>query len=199
MKKETILYAKKLLEEHGDHLLFLDTETTGLSNSDEVIELGIVDINGKVIFDQRFKPSVPIHPKAQEVHRISAEMLENEPAFFDYLLDFIDEVSGKKMLIFNKDYDTRIIRQNIEKFENTDAISFMQAFMKGIQSNIHCAMKMAANVFGATNKYGSISLSNAAIAAGLNPADYKAHSAVGDCLMTKDLFLAIAKMELSND
>lgn len=203
MKNETIAYAKKLLEEHGDNIVFLDTETTGFSNTDEVIELGIVDINGKVLYEQQYRPGVEIKPHAEKVHGITPESLQDKPVFLEDMNELVASLAGKKIIIFNKEFDVRLMAQTADQCPRISRVVagngykfFMQGFLAGIRSNTHCAMKMAANVFGPTSKYVSISLSNAAIAAGLNPSDYKAHSAIGDCLMTKDLFLKIASMDI---
>ena len=52
-------------------LAFLDTETTGLDNGAQIIEIAIIDGTGDVMVDLRLKPSVPIDERAQEVHGIS--------------------------------------------------------------------------------------------------------------------------------
>ena len=41
-------------------LVILDTETTGFDG--EVIELGLVDADGRTLFDERFRPTCPIDP-----------------------------------------------------------------------------------------------------------------------------------------
>jgi len=50
-----------------------------------------------------------------------------------------------------------------------------------------CAMYRAADAFGATNQYGTISLINAAAAAGVE-FQGKAHSAAGDAATTAELW-----------
>lgn len=39
-------------------VLILDTETTGLGHTAELVELAIVDTTGKVLFDELVKPAV---------------------------------------------------------------------------------------------------------------------------------------------
>jgi exodeoxyribonuclease X len=69
-------------------VLILDSETTGLSSKDQIIELAYfiptddirtwvdnffvnnLDINTIAFFHERFNPSVPINPHAQKVHGI---------------------------------------------------------------------------------------------------------------------------------
>ncbi|AKH65258.1 DNA polymerase III subunit epsilon [Photorhabdus thracensis] len=40
--------------------LFLDTETTGLGNTAEALEIGLTDAAGQVVFETRLKPTVAI-------------------------------------------------------------------------------------------------------------------------------------------
>ncbi|EIY2155925.1 3'-5' exonuclease, partial [Escherichia coli] len=40
--------------------LFLDTETTGLDNTAEALEIGLTDASGQVVFETRLKPTVAI-------------------------------------------------------------------------------------------------------------------------------------------
>ena len=81
----------------------LDSETTGLTAKDQVIELAYHNLptipellyinkwlpeqkmleelqSSNLWFNQRFNPTVPIHPKAYEVHKISKLALIKEPS-----------------------------------------------------------------------------------------------------------------------
>ena len=40
--------------------IFMDTETTGLSSEDVVIEIGVVNLAGEVLFESFVKPPIPI-------------------------------------------------------------------------------------------------------------------------------------------
>lgn len=48
----------------ADQCLVLDTETTGLGEYAQIIEIAICDIWGTVLVNQRVRPSVPIDPAA---------------------------------------------------------------------------------------------------------------------------------------
>lgn len=63
-------------------IIILDTETTGVCSTDQIIELAYLElpdvptflrneIKYDSIFNERFRPDVPIHPKAVEVHGIT--------------------------------------------------------------------------------------------------------------------------------
>jgi hypothetical protein len=61
---EIIKWSVTLLEE-GDALI-VDTETTGLSIKDEVIQIAIIDLDGKVLLNTLLKPTVSISTEAYD-------------------------------------------------------------------------------------------------------------------------------------
>jgi len=69
--------------------VFLDTETTGLDDDAQVVEIAIVNADGAVIFESYVKTTVSVDAEAQAVHGISPEKLASchrltyqAPAFF---------------------------------------------------------------------------------------------------------------------
>lgn len=68
-RTEAIRLAKKYAEESP---LFLDTETTGLSDHHEVCDIAIVDLAGAVLLNSLVKPvKQMIERQASEIHGIS--------------------------------------------------------------------------------------------------------------------------------
>lgn len=57
------------------------TETTGLDDEAEIVEIALVDHAGQVVFESYCKPSkAKTDPKAFEVHGIGDEALANAPS-----------------------------------------------------------------------------------------------------------------------
>ena len=69
-------FARKLIE---DGALILDTETTGLSIEDEIIEIAILNSAGDLLYNQGVKPSQPIPPEVTAIHGITDADVENCP------------------------------------------------------------------------------------------------------------------------
>jgi len=62
-----------------DGIICLDTETTGLSEKDEILQLAIINGSNEVLFYDHFRPQyVKSWPKAQSIHGISPAMVENK-------------------------------------------------------------------------------------------------------------------------
>ena len=68
------------------YYVLFDTETTGASQEDRVIQFGslIVDQKGNIeAFDELCSSDVPIKLEAMEVHNITPNLLENKPKAVD--------------------------------------------------------------------------------------------------------------------
>lgn len=167
--------------------LFLDTETTGLGNHAEALEIGLTEADGSVVFATRLKPTVAIEPQATSVHGIVEQALTGEPSWPDVAEHLRHIIASRPLIIFNAEFDTRILKQTAAAHGDP------AEWLSGLA--VHCAMKLAAGYFGATNRYGTISLAGAASQAALDQED-RAHSAVADARMTARVVSAIAAYHL---
>jgi DNA polymerase-3 subunit epsilon len=169
---------------HG--FIILDTETTGLGNDDQLIELAVIDEYGNVLHNERYRPTVAISSGAASVHGITDEELINKPTFAQDAESVKALLENKLVVIFNAKYDIKILHSTFKAF------GLDSRFLDKIET--HCAMYSAAKAYGATNSYGTISLLNAFIAAGGNSKNMNAHSALGDCLATLQVMKNIAQI-----
>ncbi len=69
-------WARDLLARPAHSWVLLDTETTGLGDQAEVVQIGVINGAGKVLVDNRLvKPTLPIDPGAEAIHHISNAMV----------------------------------------------------------------------------------------------------------------------------
>lgn len=99
-----------------DKYVVLDTETTGIDEHDEIIQLSIVSMNGDVLFDSHFKPTVKSHPKALKVHKLTNKFLSDKPRFADKWNEIEDVLKDKVIIIHNKPFDVKLINQTCERY-----------------------------------------------------------------------------------
>ncbi|HQT26208.1 MAG TPA: DNA polymerase III subunit epsilon [Burkholderiales bacterium] len=91
--------------------IVLDTETTGLDPKlgHRVIELAAVEMQNRRLTGNRFhrylNPEREIDEKAQEIHGLSREFLEDKPKFRDIAGEFLDFVEGSELIIHNAPFD----------------------------------------------------------------------------------------------
>jgi len=162
-RNDSVLWAKSILS-NLDSYVILDTETTGLDNNDVIVQIGIIDLKGTILINSLIKPTKKksIPSAATNVHGITMNMLDNAPSFKDILPDVERVFAGKTVLIYNDEYDTRIINQTCD-----------QDGCKALRFKHDCIMKQYSKFIGEWNDYyGNYRFQR------LPAGD---HSAIGDC------------------
>ena len=94
---------------HDPCTVILETETTGLSKDAQVIEIGVIDTSGEVLFDSYIQPTIAVTPEAFNVHCISNDILQFAPSFgFIYpKLEFITK--NKTIISYNHLFEERVL------------------------------------------------------------------------------------------
>ena len=91
--------------------VFLDTETTGLDQSAEIIEICIVDYDDAVLLDTLVRPSGKIPLDAVQIHGITNEMVKGAPTWLEVWPSVQAILQGKYIGIYNVEFDQRMLRQ----------------------------------------------------------------------------------------
>ena len=173
------------------NVLILDTETTGLGDDAEVVELAVIDCAGAVLLDTLVRPSGPVPAEAAAIHGITDAMLAEAPTWSELHARFCDLVEGRQVVIYNREFDVRVIRQTAHRY----GLLAPQGFDLALDgSAVHCAMQAYAELNGEWSaekgRYRWQKLSTAAQQQGVKVEN--AHRALGDCLMTLGLVRAMA-------
>lgn len=98
-------WARRILDDPS--CVVLDTETTGLHDSARIVEIAILSIDGEVLLDSLVNPGVPIPAEATRIHGITDEMVKDAPTFSDLLVPLTAALHGRKVVIYNRDFDKR--------------------------------------------------------------------------------------------
>ncbi|ENU6330354.1 exonuclease domain-containing protein [Vibrio parahaemolyticus] len=162
-------------------LVMIDTETTDLDGV--VIQIAALCCKtGETLYSSLVHTDQKIAPAAQDVHGISASMLEGAPTPDEVSRDLEVVLKDREWTAFNLAFD----RNAIERTFSGDWIS---------ATSERCAMRLAAKVYGATNRYGTINLSAAMERAGV---EWKgqAHDAEADAKGAAELLKKISQTEL---
>lgn len=79
--------------------IILDIEATGFRREDEILQLSIIDLNSKVLFNEYMKPKIVEEwEESQNIHGITKEMVENKKNF-SYYRKNIEKILKKHKLI----------------------------------------------------------------------------------------------------
>ena len=89
----------------------LDTETTGISVKDghRIVEIGCIELEDLIPTQNKFhsylNPERKVSEKALEVHGYTDEFLSKQKKFSDVGEEFLNFISGKRLIIHNAEFD----------------------------------------------------------------------------------------------
>lgn len=105
-RTSAVRWAREQLAAHD--WVILDTETTGLHNA-EIVEIAIVNHRSEVLLNTLLKPTIAIPAEVTEIHGITDEMVAEAPTFPDIYLQIKEILKGKRVLIYNAEFDIKIL------------------------------------------------------------------------------------------
>ena len=96
------------------NIVVLDTETTGLHQEAEIVEISCIDRHGHVLLDTLVKPQGPLHPEASAVNGITQEDLEDQP-LMAVVMDKLEPILAQADIVasYNLEFDHRMLRQSV--------------------------------------------------------------------------------------
>ncbi|HBC5201229.1 TPA: 3'-5' exonuclease [Serratia marcescens] len=170
-----------------DNVLILDTETTGLGDDAEIVEVTIIDTAGRVLLNTLVKPRSVIPASATAIHGITNEMVATAPSWPHVCRSLYDIISGRKVVIYNCDFDTRILDQTNDDWGIT--IHF-----KIERPTFECAMLAYAEFYGQNSERGGYKWQKLTAAAEQQGVIIEGtpHRALSDCLTTLGVIKAMA-------
>ena len=169
-----------------DRVLILDTETTGLrAGIDEILQLSIIDGNGRELYNGYFLPCAEEWKEAQAVNHISPERVQNAPRISAEIPRISEILATAHTIIgYNLPFDLAFLNYSgVLIPEPAEKIDVMQLF---------------APVYGEySNTYGGYKwqkLTRAAAYYGYDWSEHgSAHNSLADCYATLFVYNAINK------
>lgn len=93
----------------------IDLETTGLSDNDRIVELGVVLMNssGEItdVYETLIRPLIPMG--ASEVHEITEDMVRHAPTFEVIYPQFLHLVEDRKLVAHNANFEARALQREL--------------------------------------------------------------------------------------
>lgn len=161
-------------------IICFDTETTGLGNDAEILQLSIINAADEILFDEYIRPKHHVAwPEAEAIHHISPEMVEGKEAIDAHYPRIVDILNSADYYIgYNILYDIRMFKQS--------GIPMAPFHRKHVQ--VIDVMKNFAPIFGEPNvKRGGYKWQNLSTCAEYYRYDWgsdKAHGALADTKAT---------------
>tara|TARA_B100000902_G_scaffold313244_1_gene303644 strand:+ start:49 stop:714 length:666 start_codon:yes stop_codon:yes gene_type:complete len=134
--------------------VILDTETTGLSVKEghRIVEIGCIELENLIPTKNKFhcylNPERKVSEKALEVHGYTDEFLSNKKKFKEIVDEFLNFISGKRLIIHNAEFDLshlnnelKIIGKEKIKNEITDTLILARDKFPGSPTNLDALCK----------------------------------------------------------
>jgi DNA polymerase-3 subunit epsilon len=181
-RHKAIAWAKQVLAD--ETAVILDTETTGLDNSAEIIEIAIISTQGQPLLDTLVKPKGKIPIDAYEIHGIGSSAVKHAP-IWPNIDDRVNEIikNASRVVIYNAGYDTRLLRQTRQLYNLPPPDMALPPY--------ECAMKRYAEFYG--DWRGSQRGFRWQPLTGGN------HRALGDCLATLKVLQQMAQAGIDQE
>ncbi|HXI18872.1 MAG TPA: 3'-5' exonuclease [Chloroflexota bacterium] len=108
-------WARSVLAE-PERAVVLDTETTGLDNSAEIVQLAAVALDGAVRLHTFVRATHPIPGAATAIHRITDADCAGAPTYQEVHPLLAEAIGGRTVITYNADFDRRMLRQSAAPF-----------------------------------------------------------------------------------
>ena len=123
--------------------VYLDTETTGIGDNDEIVEITIIDDNSEPLIDTLVKPKYHTNwPEAQRVHGISPIDVQNAPTQSQISDDIRKVVKGAQVVIYNAPFDSKFLPELEDAAEIKCAMRAFAEFNKSKWKSLTNATKI---------------------------------------------------------
>ncbi len=173
-RQQVVNYARTKIKSDP---IYLDTETTGLENTDEIIEIAIVNSKGNVVFESFIRPKKTIPASATAINHITNQMVADSPTWLDIWPKIKSLLSSHPIGMYNAEFDIRMILQTMAIYEipndtKFDAFDIMKVYSDYMRADRRYRLEQAGRNLG-------IPMPNS-------------HRAADDTLLTRAVFHAIA-------
>jgi DNA polymerase-3 subunit epsilon len=160
-----------------EDFVVLDSETTGLGNPIDFVEVGVLSCRGEPLFNSLIKPSCRVEPGASRVHGHTMKSLSGERCFVEVYPDLLVALWAKRVVVYNASYDRRVWDAAVRRLG-------ARAALAGELAPWECAMRAFAAYVGERSKRGGYK--NQKLVGG-------DHTALGDARATLHLIERMAE------
>lgn len=158
--------------------VYIDVETTGVEDQDQIIEFAAVEEDGSVT-KFRVKPTVPVHPAALKVNGYTEEGWADAISQEEAAQRIAETVKRKVVVAHNLEFDRRMINHLLKKYNKPR-----------IGSHGICTLQLALALLADEPGHESVSL--VAVCYTLGIPYQQAHTAEGDAKLVREVFRSLS-------
>ncbi|WP_422410218.1 MULTISPECIES: exonuclease domain-containing protein [unclassified Endozoicomonas] len=163
--------------------IYVDTETTGLSPQDEIVEIAIVNDDGEALLNTLVRPTHhDCWPEAQAIHGVSPKAVAHAPTYDELRTTIQTLFQNQEVVIYNRAYDSQYLGTEL-----------------GAAKIVQCCMLLFAQHFGEWSAWhGNYKWQNLNKASQyvLHKWEGEAHRALSDTLATRAVWHYLTRPEV---
>ena len=130
-RRSALLWSREAVR--APNVVFLDTETTGVRTTDDIVDIAIVATNGDVLFEQLVKPARPIPPETSAFNGISNKMVAGAPDLQEIYPALAALLTDRVVVAYNVEFDRSMLggalgRRGLPWLESTRWSCAMEAY-----------------------------------------------------------------------
>ncbi len=118
-------------------VVYLDTETTGFGPRAEIVDIGVVDASGQVIFESLVRPEQSIPREVIAIHGITDADVRDAPRWDELYEKLGPVLKDRRILVYNVTFDRQMVNQSCQRYALPEA-----------EADWECAMKRYAGFAG---------------------------------------------------
>tara|TARA_B100000686_G_scaffold331943_1_gene396103 strand:- start:1251 stop:1928 length:678 start_codon:yes stop_codon:yes gene_type:complete len=176
--------------------VILDTETTGLSTSENhrLVEIGCIELKDQIatnnVFHEYLNPQRPVSEDALKVHGYTDKFLADKKTFKEIADKFLNFIKNKKIIIHNANFDLSFINYELK----------LASLEKLGKENIIDTLELAREKYPGSQN----SLDALCKRFNIDNSKRKKHTALIDCELLKEVYINLVdqkepKLDLSNN
>lgn len=157
-----------------ENYIVIDTETTGISEQDEILQISIIDENGSTLLNEYCRPEhITEWPEAEKVHGISYKDVKNKPTLKELLPKISSIINSYDVIAgYNVEFDLNFVKRQNPNIDWTT-------------KRTYDVMKAFAPIYGEFNeKYGTYKFKSLSVCAKYYGYEFHAHNSLEDCRAT---------------
>lgn len=111
--------AREAVEWLQKGFVFLDFETTSPSDDPQVgvVEIGLINHQGQVILHTRVAPERPITPKAEQIHGLQQEEVQDAPNFAEIYPQLEEALSDRQVVAYSIESEQEILESVCRRYD----------------------------------------------------------------------------------
>lgn len=130
-RRSALLWAREMVV--APNVVFLDTETTGVRPTDDIVDIAVVATSGEVLFQQLVKPARPIPADTAAFNGISNAMVSDAPDLREIYPALARLLADRVVVAYNVDFDREMLhaaaaRRGLAPLEPTVWSCAMEAY-----------------------------------------------------------------------